>query len=30
MDSYKKLIVWQDSRLLNKEIYMLVSKFPSL
>lgn len=28
MDSYKKLIVWQDSRLLNKEIYMLVSKFP--
>ena len=28
MDSYKKLIVWQDSRLLNKEIYILVSKFP--
>ena len=28
MESYKKLIVWQESRKLNKEIYRLVSKFP--
>ncbi len=28
MDSYKKLIVWQESRKLNKEIYRIVSTFP--
>ena len=28
MDSYKKLIVWQESRKLNKEIYRIVSIFP--
>lgn len=28
MDSYKKLVVWQESRRLNREIYRVVSKFP--
>lgn len=28
MESYKNLIVWQDSRRLNREIYNLVFKFP--
>ena len=28
MESYKNLIVWQDSRRLNREIYTLVEKFP--
>ena len=28
MESYKNLIVWQDSRKLNKEIYRLVAQFP--
>lgn len=28
MESYKNLIVWQDSRRLNREIYDLVFKFP--
>ena len=27
MESYKNLIVWQDSRRLNREIYNLVFKF---
>lgn len=28
MDSYKKLVVWQESRRLNREIYRVVSQFP--
>ena len=28
MESYKSLIVWQNSRRLNREIYNLVFKFP--
>lgn len=28
MDSYKKLVVWQENRRLNREIYRVVSKFP--
>lgn len=28
MESYKNLIVWQDSRRLNREIYNLAFKFP--